>query len=82
MALSLSRELFMLSCIRTCDFRKKLASPNPGVAFLALAVRVVLPGRVVSENSCSSYLRRVFELGKIVSIMTARPLEYPNNSLI
>ena len=42
---------------------------------LGLATNLVLSGTVVSENSRSSYSRRVFELGKVVSLMTARHLE-------
>ena len=60
-----------LSCIRTCDFRTKFASPNPRIVLL-----FVLSGRVVPENSRSSYPQRVLGLRGVVSLMTARPLEY------
>ena len=46
---------------------------------LTLAANVVLSGKVVPENSRSSYPQRVFELGKIVSLMTTRPLENPSS---
>ena len=41
---------------------RKFASSNPHVE-LALAVSVVLSGRLVSENSRSSLSRRVFDWG-------------------
>ena len=63
--------MLVLSCIRTCDFRKKFASSNPRVAFFALEASVVFSERVVSENSRSSYSWRVFGLGRVISLMTA-----------
>ena len=69
-----SRHVF--SCIRTCDFRKKFASPDPRVDFHALSASIVLSGRGVSENSRSSYLRRVFGSGTVISLMAAKPLDY------
>ena len=55
---------------------RKFVSPNPRAAFLAFEASVVLSGRAVSENSRSSYSWRVFELGRVISLMTARPLDY------
>ena len=66
----------VLSCIRTFDFRKKFASPDPRVAFHALSASIVLSGRGISENSRSSYLRRVFGLGELISLMAAKQLDY------
>ena len=43
----------------------------------ALAANVV-SGRVAA-NSRSSYSWRVFESGRVISLMTARPLKYRNN---
>ena len=43
---SVSLPRFMLSCIRTCDSRKKFASPNLRVE-LAFAANIVLSRRVV-----------------------------------
>ena len=57
---------------------KQFASSNLRVE-LALVASVVLSERVVSENSPISYSWRVFELGRVVSLMTARLLEYHNN---
>ena len=71
------RELLVLSCILICDFQKKFTSPSPRIE-LALAANVVLSGRVVPKNSCNSYSWRVFELGRMVLLMTARQLEYPS----
>ena len=65
MTLFLSRGVF--SCIRSCDFE------------LALAANVVRSGRAVSEISRSSLSRQVFELGRVIPLMTAQPLEYHNN---
>ena len=48
-------------------------------AYLAFPASVVLSERVVPDNSRSSYSRRVFELGRIVSLMTARLLVYPSS---
>ena len=76
------RELFVLSCIRTCDFRKKLASPNLRIELIALAASVVLSERVAPESSRSSYSRRLFELGRAISLTTARPFDYHNSRLI
>ena len=76
MALSFSRELFVVSCFWTCDFRTKFASPNPRVNYSALTASVVFSGRVVSEDSRSSYSWRVFELGRVISFTTARPLDH------
>ena len=44
-----------------------------------VGLNVVISGRAVPENSRSSYSRRVFELGRIVSLVTARPPEYPSS---
>ena len=53
---------------------KKNASSDLCVE-LALAANVVLSRRVVPWNSRSSYSQRVFELGRVISFTTARPLD-------
>ena len=65
LCLSLVVRALMRSDMR---LRKKFASPNPRVAFLTLEVSVALSGRVVSENSRSSYLWRVFEFRRVISL--------------
>ena len=43
---------------------------------LALAASVVLSGKLIPENLRSSYSLQVFELGRVTSFMTIRPLDY------
>ena len=57
--------------LRTFDIQT-FASSNPRIE-LALAANIVFSGRAVP------YSRRVFKLGRILSLMTARQLEYPSS---
>ena len=54
---------------------KTICVSNPHIE-LALEASIVLLGRAVSENSQSSYSWRVFELGRVISLMAARSLDY------
>ena len=43
---------------------------------LALAASVVFSRRVIPRTRAAHYPKQVLDLGRIVSLMTARPLEY------
>ena len=70
----------VLLCVltRVMHMDSKVCAFSPTYS-LALAANIVRLERVVSENSRRSYSRRVFELGRIVSLLIVRPLEYPSN---
>ena len=80
MALSFPPRTAVLACIviRVVQTDSKVCIFLPAHS-LALAADVVISGRVVLENSRSSYSRWVFDLEIILSLMTARRLEYPSN---
>ena len=65
---------FLANC--TTYIQTKFVSLNPHVAFLALEASVVLTGSVLSANSRSSQSWRVSELGRVISFLTTRPLDY------
>ena len=51
---------------------ERLEQPAHSLAFEA---SVILSGRIVPGNSRSSYPQPAFELGRVVLLMTPRPLE-------
>ena len=51
---------------------------NPHIE-LDLETSIVHSGRVLSEMSRSRYSWQMFKLGRVISLMNARPLEYRNS---
>ena len=67
-------DLFPQTVLPYIRIPKKFASSNPSTALLSQ--RVFFQGELPPRTRAASYPQRAFELGSVVSLMTALPLEY------